>query len=231
MRLAARIALWPKLSLGLALALLAGCGSLPQKQDPGFEPAVPRPVQPEANNNGAIYQASTARPLFEDTKARHVGDILTVVLTEETDASKSASTSTSKGTSIETGAPTLFGREVTHNGRNVLGAEVDTNQDFEGTGDSTQSNSLSGTLSVTVAEVLPNGNLVVRGEKRVTLNQGEEFVRISGIVRPEDISPANRVPSTAVANARIAYSGRGAVADANAMGWLARFFNSPFWPL
>jgi flagellar L-ring protein precursor FlgH len=101
---------------------------------------------------------------------------------------------------------------------------------FEGEADASQSNSLSGAITVTIADVLPNGNLVVRGEKWLTLNQGEEFIQVSGIVRPQDVTTANTVLSTQIADARITYSGKGTLADSNRMGWLARFFNSPVWP-
>jgi flagellar L-ring protein precursor FlgH len=213
----------------LVVLLLSGCAGMPQKDTANYAPAQPYP-EPKVANTGAIYHDSTARPLFEDLRARHVGDILTIVLTEQTDASKKASTTTKKSTSLDTGVPTILGAGVTWKGKNVLNNSIDSSSDFSGSGDSSQSNSLSGTLSVTVMRVLPNGNLVVRGQKQVTLNQGTEFVQLSGIVRPQDISSGNRVPSTLVANARITYSGRGAVADANAMGWLSRFFISKIWP-
>ena len=120
---------------------------------------------------------------------------------------------------------------MTANGLEFLGASVDANRDFSGTGNASQSNSLSGSLSVVVTEQLPNGLLVIIGEKRLRLNQGDEILKISGLVRPEDIQPDNTIASTRVANASISYSGRGALADANAKGWLARFFDSAWWPL
>ena len=101
---------------------------------------------------------------------------------------------------------------------------------FDGKSDSSQSNKLEGSITVTVAERLPNGNLLVRGEKRITINQGQEFVRLQGIVRPVDIGPANTVPSTKIADATITYTGKGALADSNRQGWLSRFFNSPWFP-
>ena len=102
--------------------------------------------------------------------------------------------------------------------------------DFSGDGASSLSNSLSGSITVFVAEVMPNGNLVIRGEKKLTLNQGDEYIRVTGIVRPMDVTPDNTIASTKVANAEIFYSGDGSINDANRMGWLARFFNGSMWP-
>lgn len=214
---------------GALLGTLAACGTVPQR-DAGYAPAFPVAVERPQPTNGAIYQAGYSKSMFEDPRARNVGDLLTVLLEEKTDAQKKASTSTAKDNSIEFGAPTIFGQPVTHNGNDILSASVSTATEFDGEGESAQSNRLTGSITVFVSNVLPNGNLVIRGEKRLTLNQGDEYIRLSGIVRPEDISPENSVESTKVANAEILYSGNGAVSDANQMGWLARFFNSSLWP-
>jgi flagellar L-ring protein precursor FlgH len=214
-----------------SLLLLSGCAAMQPRDRQSYAPTRPPEIAPKVVNNGAIYQADTARPLFEDNKARHVGDLLTIVLVESTNASKKASTTTKKSTSLDTGTPTILGGGVTLHGKNLLNNSISSGSDFSGSGDSSQSNSLTGTVSVTVARVLPNGNLVVRGQKNVTINQGQEYLQISGIVRPEDISSDNQVASNLVADARITYAGRGAVADSNAMGWLARFFVSKLWPL
>jgi flagellar L-ring protein precursor FlgH len=112
----------------------------------------------------------------------------------------------------------------------VLNMGLDHSTSFDGQGDSKQSNSLSGDVTVTVAKRLANGNLVIRGQKWIAINQGKEFVRIQGIVRPIDIDPDNSIGSNKVADASISYGGQGALADANAKGWLARFFDSPFTP-
>ena len=151
-------------------------------------------------------------------KARRVGDTVTIRLAERTQASKSASTDAKKDSTIDTGFPILLGGTVTLNGDEILNNEWETTQEFEGEGNSSQSNRLDGNITVTVAEVYPNGNLLVRGEKWLTLNQGEEFVQISGIVRPVDIGADNSVPSFKVADARITYSGKGTLADANQPG-------------
>ncbi len=219
-----------KLLIGMAVLLLAGCMDMPVRDDPKFAPTYPTSPPPSSQNNGAIYQAGYDVALFQDNKSRHVGDMLTVVLVEKTAASKSASTNTAKDTKLNVGTPTVFGAPVTLGGKDILGASATSSDSFAGKGDSSQSNSLSGNISVTVAKVLPNGNLMVSGEKSLTLNQGREFVQISGIVRPVDILSDNTVLSTQLADARIAYSGQGAVHDSNTMGWMARFFNNGLWP-
>lgn len=210
--------------------LLTGCMSVQQKPPVNFTASAPVNYVPPEPKSGSIYNQQTAIPLFEDHKAGRIGDILTIVLQEDTKAKKNAETKLDKSTGINTGMPTLFGRPATVNGTEVLNFEVESATEFEGKGDSQQSNQLSGTISVTVYGVLPNGNLQIRGQKFVKLNQGEEYIQLSGIVRPSDIDANNQVPSVKVADARIAYSGTGAVADSNAAGWLTRFFVSAFWP-
>lgn len=224
----------------LSLALIAsGCATvIPQKQV--YHPATPPDYAFVEPSHGGIYQTGQEVRLFEDVKARRVGDLITIILAENTSASKSAKTTTDRATSIDVQSPTLLGATPTFNvpgivpldsnRNNTLATTLGSSNSFEGEGDSNQSNSLNGSITVTVADVLPNGNLVVRGEKWLTLNQGEEFIQISGIVRPQDVRTDNTVFSTLVADARIAYSGKGMLANANKPGWLARFFNSPIWP-
>lgn len=218
------------LALTALCAALAGCAQMPADNASAWEPALPPDPPPSSAGNGSIYQAGQDVRLFENTVARRVGDILTIRLVENTDASKSSSTSTKKGTAVEMPGPTIAGRPVTVNGVEVLSAGLDNNSSFDGQASSTQSNSIFGDITVTVAKRWPNGNLFVRGEKWITINQGREFIRVSGIVRAVDIEPGNTVPSTKIADARITYAGRGALADANAPGLLARFFNSPWLP-
>jgi flagellar L-ring protein precursor FlgH len=158
-----------------------------------------------------------------------VGDILTIVLQESTQASKKATTSTSKTDKTDIGVPTLLGKALSFNG-NPASIGLSGDRGFTGDGSSSQSNQLSGQITVTVAQRLSNGNLVVRGEKWLTINQGQELIRISGIVRPQDINPDNSIASSRVADARIAYTGRGSLADANTQGWLSRFFSSKWMP-
>ena len=217
------------LVVSLSAVLLAGCETLP-KRDPDFAPVQPADLRPPAQRNGAIYQAGYDIRLFEDIKTRRVGDVLTVSLNEKTNAKKKADLGTSKDTSIKVTAPNILGVNPATILGQSLETEIETAHKFDGAGDAQQSNQLTGDISVTVVEVLPNGNLKVRGEKRVALNDGSEYIRLSGIVRPIDITAANVVPSSKVADATIMYTGDGAVADSNKMGWLARFFNSPIFP-
>ncbi len=214
-----------------ALMQLTGCAMNEEKiSKNSFTATQPVAVKTTHSSIGSIYRGQASSFIFEDHKARRVGDILTIVLSESTNAKKKATTTTKKETDVNMGTPSVFGGGVTIGGRNVLGANVDSSQEFTGEGDSEQSNALNGTISVTVAEVYPNGNLFVRGQKRMYLNQGDEYIQISGIVRPMDIAVNNTVPSTLLADARILYSGEGAISDSNRMGWLARFFNGKYWP-
>ncbi len=216
--------------ISVLIFIISACGTQEALKHPDFEPAMPSPVEYKAASGGAIFNAGTNRFLFEDIKARRVGDLITVILDEKTNAAKTASTSTSKDSAFDMPGPTLLGLPVTHNGREFLNNSVTSNSEFSGSGDSSQSNSLSGNITVTVADVLPNGNMVVKGEKLLTLNNGSEVIRISGIIRPVDVTPDNTVISTQIANANITYSGNGAVADSNKQGWVSRILNSPIWP-
>lgn len=215
----------------LVVALAAGCAGPVLTHQPGeYAPTMPVTAAPPAAESGAIYRPTTSIALFEDNKARRVGDTLTIRLAERTQASKSASTGAKKDTKTDTGSPTLLGGTVTMNGDDILNNEWETSQEFGGEGSSSQSNRLDGDITVTVADILPNGNLYVRGEKWLTLNQGEEFVQVAGIVRPSDIAVDNSIPSYKIADARITYSGKGFLNDANEPGLIARLFMK-FWPL
>ena len=223
---------WSSIVATVLLAgVLGGCAFIRHGGDRAWEATAPEPLPPRPAANGAIFQSGYDLQLFENSVARRIGDILTIHLVESTGATKSASTATKKASTAAIAGPSLLGRAITIGGKQVLAANTDSTTQFDGSGSSKQSNSLDGTLSVTVVQRLDNGNLVVRGEKWITINQGQEFVRLSGIVRPVDIDPDNSIVSSKVANARIAYSGHGAVADATAPGLLARFFNSKWAPL
>lgn len=212
-------------------SMIVGCSTTHHAvSDPDFSPVRPMSVRPLPISDGAIYKTGFGVALFEDSKAHRVGDIITVILQERTNSSKSASTTTAKDAEVSIAAPTLFGKGITHRGNDILSASIDAERDFSGEGDSTQSNSLTGQISVTVVDVYPNGNLMIRGEKLLTLNQGSEHVRISGIVRAADVTPTNTVFSTQVANARIVYGGQGVLADVNTKGWIQRVFDSNWWP-
>lgn len=215
---------WP-----LLLAFTAGCSVLPKIEE-SYSPPEPEIVQPAAKSRGAIYQAGMEVRLFEDLKAGRVGDILTVRLVEQTTASKNSATSVAKATEVNLTNPSVFGQTLTKQGQPLFDASLNGDSEFEGTGQSSQSNSLIGDITVTVVERFPNGNLRIRGEKWVTLNQGKEFIRLSGIIRPYDIETDNAVPSNKIADAQITYSSKGVMAAANRMGLIARFFNSIFHP-
>lgn len=212
----------------VAAILCAGCGGMPEPA-PSYAPPVPVPVAAEPTS-GAIYRAGGEIRLFEDLKASRVGDILTVRLVEHTNATKNANTSTSKASDASFTNPVAFGRPITNDGVPLLQGSLGGDQSFDGEGSSSQSNSLQGDISVTVVARYPNGNLRIRGEKWLTLNQGEEFIRLSGVIRPYDIRPDNSILSGKIADAQITYSSKGVLADANQMGFLSRFFNSVLWP-
>lgn len=241
-------------TLALGSLALAGCATtgkltgapqpLPAAMPPAATPQAaltpdpnhPQPLQAGFTpgpswSEGSIYLSGNSVALFEDRRARRVGDIITIELVERTLAQKSAKTSTTKDSDVSFDTPgTLLGGDLTKEGIPLFNAELAASRGFAGSGASSQSNQLEGTVSVTVAQVFANGSLLVRGEKSLVINQGEERVQISGMVRPEDIDPDNSVPSNRVADVRIVYAGSGALADANAQGWLSRFFNSPLWP-
>lgn len=222
----------PRLLLGAVLgaALLAACSLLPgkaPKPDPVATLVLPPPTP---RTDGAIYQVGQQMELFADLKARRVGDVLTIVMNESTNAAKSSVTKTTKTTAVANTGPTIFGKTITAKGVPILNTSMNGADSFDGEGSSAQSNSIVGSLTVTVTDVQGNGNLVVQGDKTLKLNQGDEFVHISGVIRPADIATNNTVTSDKLANARISYSGKGVADSANHMGWLARFFNSPFAP-
>ncbi len=219
-----------------AASLLAACSTLnpPKPGDSAeYRPTAPIAPKPAVANNGAIFQAARGPGLFEDDKAGRVGDLVTVVLAEKTNAKKSSATSTSKDSELDmsVGNLNVAGETLLDEGLSLFGASSTGGRTFDGSGDSSQSNQLSGEITVTVAEVLPNGNLAIQGEKWLGINQGNEFVRLRGIIRAKDVTTSNTVQSTQVANAQLYYGGTGALQDSNAQGWLSRFFNSPIWPI
>jgi len=214
----------------LVLAALGGCATV-QKKPPKEDDQLSWALQPEPPaSNGAIYQVGRDVALFENPVARHIGDTVTIVLSESTQAKKSATTNTAKSTNQTLPGISVLGKAVTIKGNPITSASIDDSSKFAGEGDSAQSNSLTGYITCTVTRVLPNGNLYIRGEKWIGINQGCEYVRLSGVVRPIDIAPDNSVPSLKVGAANISYGGKGALADANNQGWLSRFFNSPWTP-
>ncbi len=220
-----------RLWLLLGALSLAACSTSNQvvRDDPYYAPTIAGVGTLPQRTEGSLFQSSYGLNLFDDRKALRVGDIITITLNERTVSRKNAAVNTTKDSQINFNAGSVLGNIPTING-NTLETDVQHQRNFSGNAGADQSNSLQGNITVTVAEVLPNGNLVVRGEKWMTLNRGDEYIRISGIVRPDDISPDNNVPSTRLANAKISYSGTGSLADTQSMGWLSRFFNSEYWP-
>ncbi|MDQ1093259.1 flagellar L-ring protein precursor FlgH [Xanthomonas sacchari] len=215
--------------------LLGGCAGLgvaagdvrPYAPMAPIVPVMAPQAQPTA---GAIYAAGPGLQLYSDRRARDVGDLLTITLVESTAASSTANTSISKKDAVTMATPTLLGAPLTVNGTNILNNATSGDRSFAGKGNTAQSNTMQGSITVTVMQRLPNGNLVIQGQKNLRLNQGDELVQVQGVVRAADIAPDNTIPSSKVAEARIAYGGRGAVAQSNAMGWLSRFFNSRISP-
>ena len=220
--------------IGCLLTTVALCGclaSVPATQVHQPMTARPGPVpQPQINNgNGSIYQAAHAgqpffgyRPLFEDRRPRQVGDTLVILINERTAASKKSDSSAERNQASSFSVPILSGLP----GKSFLGSalEAESASKFDGKGAATNNNDFNGTITVTVIEVLANGNLVVSGEKQIGINQGSEFIRFSGIVNPSTITNGNAVSSVQVADARIEYRANGYIDSAQVMGWLARFF-------
>ncbi len=209
----------------VALAMLSGCASI--YSTPPTAVHQPMTARPEARvqtapANGAIYQAAQARPLFEDRRARNVGDTITINLVERNVAQKASDANTSRGSSMSGGITTLA--QVPLTGLAGLNAEAGMDSSFSGSGAARANNRFDGTITVTVIEVFPNGNLLVSGEKQVAINQGNEFIRFSGVINPNTVTAANTVQSTQVADARIEYKGSGFIDESQRMGWLQRFF-------
>lgn len=214
----------------LGLVTLNGCAGRyddfvpPQPDDAAYAP-------PELNyevarvSQGSLFTGASSMTLFQDRRAYKVGDILTVILDEKTESDKDASTKYGKDSSLSVSAPT-FGASTLDN----FSADANAARDFSGSAKASQGNSLSGSITVTVYDVLPNGVLRIRGEKWLKLNTGDEFLRLTGNVRVEDIDSGNMLSSQRIADARITYAGRGAFADTNQAGWLTQFFNSPWFP-
>lgn len=188
----------------------------------------PEPRDALATYNGSIYSTASARPLFEDRRARFIGDIITINIVEKVQASKKSGTTAERSHTVDAGIPTLDG--VPFKGVSNLSISASDSNKFGGKGENSSTADFTSTITVTVIEVLPNGNLLVSGEKQIGLKQGEEFVRFSGVVNPNTITTANTVASTQVADARIEYKANGFLDDAQVMGWLGKFFLT-FLPL
>ncbi|WP_339884599.1 flagellar basal body L-ring protein FlgH [Vreelandella maris] len=215
---------------GLALLILvvAGCAQIPRASVVGEQEQISIVDRPPPIPNGSIYQARQGyQPLFEDRRPRSMGDILTIVLDEEVSASKNSQSNAGRSGSASLELAELPDALDT---LAEYGFDLSGENDFTGSGGSQANNSFTGTITVSVLEVMNNGNLRVRGEKQIAINQGTEFIRFSGVVNPRTITAQNTVPSTQVADARIEYVGDGYINEAQHMGWLQRFFLnvSPF---
>ena len=209
----------------ILMALLAtGCSSVPPTNVHQPMTVRPNPRSETAQANGSIYQAGSSRTLFEDRRARYVGDTLTIQIAETTSASTKSSTNVSRAGSISASVPTISGLP----GKSLqgLGLSAESSNTLAGKGDAAANNVFTGNITVTVIDVLPNGNLLVSGEKQVAIGHGAEYIRLSGVVNPYFVSTANTISSANVADARIEYKESGAISEAQVMGWLARFFLS-----
>lgn len=212
---------------GLLLAMLAPPALAKPKPPAGFEAALPAPPTAPRAADGAIFNVSTGyAPLIQGHRARMVGDPVTIQLVENLTTSKSAGAKTQRGGSASITPPTAGPLSFLNPDALKAGSQ----SSFKGEGNATQTSSLSGELAVTIAEVRPNGTALVRGEKRLLLSQGQEWIQFSGIVRLADLDADSRILSSRVADARIEYAGNGSVQRASREGWLSRFFNaiSPF---
>lgn len=192
----------------------------PRSDDPYYAPVIKYETQESQHVNGGIYKVGMGDVFFGSQTANKIGDILTINLSETTSSSKSNDATLSKSSSASVQNPRVVGTEV-----NIDSVLPDGGSDFSGSAGANQRNSLNGTITVTVYDVYPNGILAVRGEKWVTLNRGDEYIRLTGIIRKRDIRPNNTIDSSRVADARITYSGSGEIASGSEQGWVTRLLN------
>ena len=219
------------LIIGLTVAFsitLGACSAFSPKVDMPTQTTVRQPLQQPAQlamatPTGSLYNPASYRPLFEDQRARFVGDILTIQIQEQINAAQTNSMNASRSDSASIDVPLIQGFFGVADLRAINGS-ASSEKDFSGQGESRAANNLTGTVTVSVASVLPNGNLQVVGEKQIGTNRDVEYLKFSGVVNPLTILPGNVVPSNKVADARIEYRGKGALDSATAMGWLSRFF-------
>jgi len=223
------------LTVSLLIVVTTACSNTVElskalPNDPDFAPIMPEEAEERIVPSGSLFKPYYVNNIYSDSKAHRVGDIISVILNEKTQAKKNAKTELKKDNESNLNAVTGFGGvPVSVNGESLqFGISQDSN--FKGDSKADQGNSLSGNISVHVLRVLPNGNLMIRGEKWLTLNNGDEYIRLTGVIRSKDISSNNTIVSNKVANARIQYAGTGSFADTNEQGWLTKFFNSSWWP-
>lgn len=204
------------------LILMGGCAITPDTIVQTPLTAKPKPIAAAPASDGAIFRPTAYRPIFEDRRARMVGDTLTIAITEKTTAAKSDANSASKKNSLSVTPPSLF--NLAPGITSKLGASGASDVSNDAKSDASASNTFSGTIGVTVVDVLENGNLVVSGEKQVSFDKGVEFIRFSGVVNPDTIAAGNTVLSTQVADARVEYRTNNRVDAAEVMSSLSRFF-------
>ena len=223
------------LTISIAALLVSGCASTDQAQtlpdDPDFAPILPEMEDEPLVPTGSLFKLNYVNNIYSDSKAHRVGDIISVILSESTQAQKNAKTEMKKENSATLSPITGFGGVPVNFKDKAIQFGYDQESDFKGDSKANQGNSLSGNISVHVLRVLPNGNLMIRGEKWMSLNNGDEYIRLTGVIRPQDINSNNTVTSSKVANARIQYAGTGTFADVQEQGWLSSFFSSSWWPL
>ncbi len=210
------------ISIGACALLLPACSML-QQTTSVHQPMTARPMPARAmtDGGGSIFN-SQSRSLFEDRRARYVGDTITVNLVEKTAATKSSNASAERASTTDVGTPVISG--LPGKFLNKVGVTADDTTTFSGKGGAAANNTFTGTVTVTVIDVYANGNLLVSGEKQVAINQGQEFIRFSGVVNPSNVTGSNTVQSTQVADARVEYKASGYIDEAQTMGWLQRFF-------
>ena len=249
-----------KITIIITLALLSGCSTItdmitaipekiqeqqdqeqrqvtistdqmsPVPNDPFYAPIEPSPVAEPVSISGSMFNPHSSHSLYSYISPFAIGDSITVMLVEDATASKSASSNLTRESNFELDPIVVPGGEMTING-NILELGVAQAQDFGGNADAEQQHSLSARITVSVVDILHNGNLVVRGEKWLVINNGKEYMRFTGIIRPLDISETNSIQSYQVADSRIEFSGTGDHADVQTQGWLASFLGGSIWPI
>ncbi len=214
--------------------LLSACSSIQQERDvfpddPAYAPVSAQSLEAPPTNDGSLFQPRYSVGLYTDQQANRIGDIITVIFDEEYQSSKSAETVADKSSNNNMSVPSVMG--TVPGWKNLtMDSETTNDRQFSGKGEADRSNSLTGQISVTVSDILPNGVLQIRGEKWLTLSEGDEYIRIMGLVRPQDITPENTIASSKVADARISFGGRGNLNNSTKQGWADRIFMSPLWP-
>ncbi len=221
-----------------AVFLTVGCGQkIKQPSPPANQEAALRnpPVEtyptPALRSEGSLFSDDSRLDLFADMKARRVGDVITINITETSKANKSANTSLSRSNTLGGSASAILGQDEANMGGlgRMLNLDVSSNSSFSGSGSTRRDESMTARMTARVIQVLPNGNLVVRGSQEIMVNNEKQYITVQGVVRPSDIGADNSVLSYRIADARIDYTGEGDVSSKQREGWLARFFNV-VWP-